>query len=114
MGRDSGWLGLLGGLAGGADIILIPEIPFSVSAVYHQINERKRRGRHFSIIVISEGASPQELAEPVVQEKEVDPFGHVKLGGIGDALGRALNKFLDLPARVTTLAVSYTHRAHET
>ncbi|MCI2426087.1 6-phosphofructokinase [Candidatus Acetothermia bacterium] len=104
MGRDSGWLGLLGGLAGGADIILIPEIPFSVSAVYHQINERKRRGRHFSIIVISEGASPQELAEPVVQEKEVDPFGHVKLGGIGDALGRALNKFLDLPARVTTLA----------
>lgn len=104
MGRNSGWLGLLGGLAGGADVILIPETPFSVSAVYHQINERKRRGKHFSIIVISEGASPKELAGQVVQEKEVDAFGHVKLGGIGDSLGRELNKFLDLPTRVTTLA----------
>ncbi len=104
MGRESGWLGLLGGLAGGADIILIPETPFSVSAVYHQINERKQRGKYFSIIVISEGASQKELAGQVVQEEEVDAFGHVKLGGIGDSLGRELNKFLNLPARVTTLA----------
>ncbi len=104
MGRESGWLGLLGGLAGGADIILIPEIPFSVSSVYDQINERKDRGKHFSIIIISEGATLKEFTEQTLQEKEIDAFDHVKLGGIGNSLGRELNKFLNLPARVTTLA----------
>jgi 6-phosphofructokinase 1 len=84
MGRDSGWIALLGGIAGGGDVILVPEEPFSVDEVVKGIQNRLARGRTFSIIVVAEGARPLELGgKPVAQEGRVDAFGHVQLGGIG-------------------------------
>lgn len=84
MGRDSGWIALLGGIAGGGDVILVPEEPFSVDEVVRGIEARLARGRTFSIIVVAEGARPLELGgKQVAQEGRVDAFGHVQLGGIG-------------------------------
>lgn len=84
MGRDSGWIALLGGIAGGGDVILVPEEPFSVDEVLRGVEARLARGRTFSIIVVAEGARPVELGgKPVAQEGRVDAFGHVQLGGVG-------------------------------
>jgi len=91
MGRDSGWIALLGGIAGGGDVILVPEEPFSVDDVVKGIQARLARGRTFSIIVVAEGARPVELGgKPVAQEGRVDAFGHVQLGGIGYWLAERL------------------------
>lgn len=106
MGRDSGWIALLGGLAGGADVILVPEHSFSVSYVEDCLRRRLDRGRRFSIIVIAEGAKPEELGGAQVTQGEIDAFGHVQLGGIGYWLARQLQarKALQLTPRVTVLA----------
>ncbi|MFP4589303.1 MAG: 6-phosphofructokinase [Candidatus Bipolaricaulota bacterium] len=104
MGRDSGWIGLLGGLSGGADVILVPEKPFRIKDVETRIKEREKAGRNFSIVTISEGAKPAELDQQVTRESETDQFGHVKLGGIGNYLADQLRTILDMPVRVTTLA----------
>jgi len=104
MGRDAGWLSLMGGIAGGADIILIPEQDFSVAAVHRQILNRRARKKHFSIIIIAEGARPKTLESQVVNEAEVDAFGHVRLGGVGQYLANQLADKLRVPVRVTNLA----------
>jgi len=106
MGRDSGWIALLGGLAGGADVILVPEHTFDLAYVEACIRRRLEKGRRFSIIVIAEGAKPQELGGTQVTQGEVDAFGHVQLGGIGYWLARQLQarKELRLTPRVTVLA----------
>lgn len=104
MGRDSGWIGLLGGLSGGADVILVPEQPFKVSHVKKRIITRESEGKHFSIVVISEGAKPTELDQQVTKETETDQFGHVRLGGVGHYLSDQLRAILDMPIRVTSLA----------
>ncbi len=111
MGRDSGWIALFGGLAGGADSILVPEEPFEVQEVKRRIRERESMGKHFSIVVISEGASPKELDQQITRESGTDSFGHVKLGGIGHYLKEQLDAILDMPIRVTTLA--YLQRGGE-
>ncbi|MBS3787822.1 6-phosphofructokinase [Candidatus Bipolaricaulota bacterium] len=111
MGRDSGWIALFGGLAGGADSILVPEEPFKVKDVKGRIKERESAGKHFSIVVVSEGASPEGLDQQITRESGTDSFGHVKLGGIGHYLKDQLDAILDMPIRVTTLA--YLQRGGE-
>jgi 6-phosphofructokinase 1 len=85
MGRHAGWLALHSGLAGGGDVILIPERPFDIEEVCQLLNRRHARGRNFSIVVAAEGAMPKEGTMEVV-EGEKDEFGHVRLGGIGHRL----------------------------
>lgn len=104
MGRDAGWLSLFGGVAGGADVILIPERDFDVEEVHRKILHRKTRGKHFSIVIIAEGAKPTETNGQIVAEAEVDEFGHVRLGGVGQYLANQLSQRLEMPVRVTNLA----------
>jgi phosphofructokinase-like protein len=85
MGRHAGWIALHSGLAGGGDVILIPERPFDIEEVCRLINRRHARGRNFSIVVAAEGAQPAEGTMEVVEGKK-DEFGHVRLGGIGHRL----------------------------
>lgn len=104
MGRDAGWIGLFGGLSGGADVILVPEENFEISEVEERIKKRAEMGKYFSIVVISEGAKPVELDQQITKDAETDEFGHVRLGGIGHYLANQLREILHLPVRVTTLA----------
>ncbi|MFH1609639.1 MAG: ATP-dependent 6-phosphofructokinase, partial [Candidatus Bipolaricaulota bacterium] len=110
MGRDAGWIALLGGLAGGADVILAPEEPFSVREVGEALRRRLEAGKRFSIIVVAEGARPVELgSRQVTQEGRVDPFGHTQLGGIGYWLAAELEKG-DLPLAPRVTVLSYLQR----
>lgn len=111
MGRDSGWIALLGGIAGGADVILVPEKPFKVADIKQRIKERESAGKYFSLVVIAEGAAPSELDQQITRDSGTDSFGHVKLGGIGHYLSDQLEAVLDMPIRVTTLA--YLQRGGE-
>ncbi|MBA7665901.1 Pyrophosphate--fructose 6-phosphate 1-phosphotransferase [subsurface metagenome] len=104
MGRDAGWIGLFGGLSGGADVILVPEENFEISEIEERIKKRAEVGKYFSIVVISEGAKPVELDQQITKDAETDEFGHVRLGGIGHYLANQLQEILHLPVRVTTLA----------
>ena len=110
MGRDAGWIAVLGGLAGGADVILAPEEPFSVPQVEEALQWRLDAGRRFSIIVVAEGARPLELgSRPVAEDARTDAFGHAQLGGVGYWLAAELEKTgLPLTPRVTVL--SYLQR----
>ena len=87
MGRHAGWIALYSGIAGGADVILIPEQPFDVEQVCNLIRRRHARGRFFSIVVAAEGAMPKEGTMELAAG-ETDEFGHVRLGGIGHRLER--------------------------
>lgn len=102
MGRDTGWIALEAGLAGGADAILIPEKPFSVDEVCGYIRQRQKRGRNFSLVVAAEGAKPVGGAE-IVYSGGTDEFGHVRLGGVGYFLGREIEKRMDIETRVVVL-----------
>lgn len=102
MGRHAGWIATYSGLAGGADIILIPEIPIDIDEVYDFINKRHARKKTFSIVVVAEGATFKKSKE-VLKDEEVDEFGHVKLGGIGQALGKLIEKNTGFETRVTVL-----------
>jgi 6-phosphofructokinase 1 len=89
MGRDSGWIALYSGIAGGADVILIPERPFDLDEVADTLKRRHARGTYFSIVVVAEGA---KLANKVISDesKKVDEFGHARLGGIGISLAEEI------------------------
>ena len=103
MGRHTGWIALEAGIAGGADAILIPEKPFDIGEVADCIVRRQKRGRNFSLIVVAEGAKPQEGKE-VVYGSGVDEFGHARLGGIGYYIGKEIEKKLEgIEARVVVL-----------
>ena len=104
MGRDAGWLSLMGGTAGGADIILIPEKAFKIERIHRQILHRQARKKHFSIIIVAEGAQPEGLDGQVLAEAEIDAFGHVRLGGVGQYLANQLAERMEIPVRVTNLA----------
>jgi 6-phosphofructokinase 1 len=104
MGRDSGWLSLFGGVAGGADVILLPEEVFSVALVERRIRERQETGRPFCTIIVAEGCRPEELEGQVLAETRADAFGHARLGGVGQYLADELSRRLELPVRVTNLA----------
>jgi phosphofructokinase-like protein len=106
MGRDAGWIALYSGIAGGADVILIPERPFDVDKVADSIRQRHERGRYFSIVVVAEGAkfaSEPGQASPVLQHTDKDEFGHVKLGGIANILAREIEKRTGYETRAVVL-----------
>ena len=103
MGRHAGWIATMGGIAGGADEILIPEQPFDIEKVCQNLRERYKTKKTFSIIVVSEGAKPLREDQFVTQSDETDEFGHVRLGGIGNFLGREIEKRMDVETRVTIL-----------
>ena len=103
MGRHTGWIAAYGGLAGGADVILVPEYPFRFSRVCDLLNERKRQGRAFSIVVVAEDAHPHP-DEPFLDEEQCNAiYQHDRLGGIGEALAREIERCTDIQARVTKL-----------
>jgi 6-phosphofructokinase 1 len=102
MGRHAGWIALHCGLAGGADVILIPEIPFDIDEVCRLIRRRHERGRYFSIVVAAEGALPKE-GTLSVSTGELDEFGHPRLGGIGQVLEREIEQRTGYETRATVL-----------
>lgn len=102
MGRNAGWIATYAGLAGGADIILIPEKPIDIDEVCNLIKKRYNRGKTFSIVVVAEGAEFKK-GTVVTQREELDAFGHVKLGGIGHVLGNIIEEKLGFETRVTVL-----------
>ena len=104
MGRDAGWIALFGGLAGGADVILVPERRFNIREIQRRIERRIEQGKRFSIIVVAEGSVPEELSQQVARETKADEFGHVTLGGVSYYIADQLSKLTALPVRVTTLA----------
>jgi ATP-dependent phosphofructokinase / diphosphate-dependent phosphofructokinase len=102
MGRHAGWIATYAGIASGADVILIPEEPFDLEDVCEHITRRHQRGRTFSIVVVAEGATPKEGTWTLAEEG-VDAFGHVKLGGIANALAPEIEKRTGFETRVTIL-----------
>jgi ATP-dependent phosphofructokinase / diphosphate-dependent phosphofructokinase len=106
MGRSTGWIAVMSGIAGGADMILIPEQPVTVEQACTELRRRHERGKDFSIVVVSEGYElTYESGErrAVTQEAETDQFGHVRLGGVGEALGRDIEERTGYETRVTVL-----------
>lgn len=102
MGRNAGWLTMHAGLAGGADVILIPEIPYDIEKVCETCLARSRRGKRFTLIAVSEGARPkggQQVVEKVVADSP-DP---IRLGGIGPVLAREIESRTGLETRATIL-----------
>jgi phosphofructokinase-like protein len=102
MGRHAGWIALHSGVAGGADVILIPERPFDIDEVCRLIQRRHSRGRYFSIVVVAEGATPRE-GTLEVHGGDPDEFGHVRLGGIGRMLEREIEERTGFETRTTVL-----------
>lgn len=102
MGRHAGWISLYSGIAGGADVILVPEIPIDLDEVCSFLRKRYERGKGFSIVVVAEGATFKEGQEVVLEEK-LDAFGHVRLGGIGEVLAGKIEERTKLETRVTVL-----------
>ncbi|MGH9551323.1 MAG: 6-phosphofructokinase, partial [Terriglobales bacterium] len=88
MGRQAGWIACYGGIAGGADFVLVPEIPFDLRAMTESIKSRHVNGREYSIVVVAEGVKLGD--EPTPREQDLDQFGHEKLGGVGERLARLI------------------------
>ena len=104
MGRYAGWIALESAIAGGADVALIPEIPYDINKAVDKINERRAKGKEFSIVVVAEGAAPKG-GEITVEGKRDNGSGvdNNKLGGVGHVVARQLEKLTGLEARNTTL-----------
>ena len=106
MGRDTGWIAVGAGMAGGADVILIPEIPINLEEVAGILHKRNQRGREFSIVVVAEGCKlslPGGAPQEVRQSDRVDEFGHVQLGGIGQVLAKQIEQHTGFETRVVIL-----------
>jgi 6-phosphofructokinase 1 len=101
MGRHAGWIACYGGIAGGADYILVPEKPIIIEDVVAAIKKRHARGRDFSIVVVAEGAKMGHSES--LKDEELDSFGHVKLGGIGDHLAKLIEKLTGYETRAMVL-----------
>ena len=104
MGRYAGWIALESAIAGGADVALIPEIPYDINKAVDKINERRAKGKEFSIVVVAEGAAPKG-GEITVEGTRDNGAGvdNNKLGGVGQVVARQLEKLTGLEARNTTL-----------
>jgi len=102
MGRYAGWIALNGGLAGGADVILLPEMPFEWDAVYDKVISRNKMGKRFSLVCVSEGAKPLggELTVKATDIKRTDP---IQLGGIGELVAKKISDNTGLETRYTVL-----------
>jgi 6-phosphofructokinase 1 len=101
MGRTTGWIALMSGLAGGADMILIPEIHFTMDSVCRDLHARYMAGKKFSIVVIAEGTHHEDIANKAVPECNRDECGHEKFVGVGNLLGKELERRLGIETRVT-------------
>jgi phosphofructokinase-like protein len=107
MGRHTGWIAVMSGIAGGADVILIPEQPITVEDACRELVKRHEGGKDFSIVVVSEGyeLTYESGEHRLVAEaaRESDQFGHVVYGGVGEALGRDIEERTGFETRVTVL-----------
>ncbi len=106
MGRHAGWIAAYSGIAGGADIILVPEIPYDINEVCEILHKRHETGKSFSIVVASEGAVAKKKegeAEMILQDQKLDSFGHVRLGGIGNFLAEQIEEITGYETRSTVL-----------
>ena len=102
MGRYTGWIALEAGIAGGADVVLIPEKPFDLKEVCQFIEQRVKRGKMFSLVVVAEGAKPKG-SEKIVYGTGSDEFGHPRLGGVGYYIGKEIEKCTGIETRVVVL-----------
>ena len=102
MGRHAGWIALYSGIAGGGDVILIPEQPFDIEDVCRLIGRRHGRGRFFSIVVVAEGSMPKQGTMEIAGG-ETDEFGHMRLGGIGQRLEREIEQRTGFETRAVVL-----------
>lgn len=102
MGRYAGWLALESGLAGGGDVILIPEIPYDINVICDVVKKRSKEGRRFSIVIVAEGAKPEggELVVQRVVKESTDP---IRLGGVGTQVANQIEDITGLESRVTIL-----------
>ncbi len=107
MGRHAGWIAVMSGIAGGADVILIPEHPMTVEAACEEVRRRHARGKNFSIVVVSEGYeltyASGESRVVGGEARATDQFGHVALGGVGEILGYEIEQRTGFETRVTVL-----------
>ncbi|RME21090.1 MAG: 6-phosphofructokinase, partial [Candidatus Zixiibacteriota bacterium] len=102
MGRYAGWLALGSGLAGGGDIILMPEIPYDLNAVCTKIKHRTSQGKNFSIVVVGEGARPAG-GEMVVKQRVKNSPDAIRLGGVSNVIAAQLEGLINIECRVTIL-----------
>jgi 6-phosphofructokinase 1 len=100
MGRHAGWIALYGGMAGGADVILLPEIPFNVQAIAKHINSRDAQGQHSTLVVVAEGAHWED--GEIVAKKHIEK-GQDRLGGIGERVANAIEELTGKETRSCTL-----------
>ena len=102
MGRYAGWIALYSGIAGGADVILLPEIPYNIDSVIEKIEQRRKNGKNFSIVVVAEGAKPVggELSVARVVKGSFEP---IRLGGAGERLVREIEERTGIESRCTVL-----------
>ncbi|MFY9644361.1 MAG: 6-phosphofructokinase [Terriglobales bacterium] len=107
MGRSAGWIAAYSGIAGGADVILVPEVPFDIDQVSELIRQRHGRGRYFSIVVVAEGAKfgdgNEKHCGPVALKAGRDEFGHLRLGGIGSTVAAEIEKRTGFESRSVVL-----------
>ena len=109
MGRHAGWIATYAGIAGGADVILIPEVRIDLRAVCDIIRKRHARGKDFSIVVVAEGALfkdrklTRQLEAGMAKKSKKDAFGHSRLGGVGQLLGELIERETGFETRVTVL-----------
>jgi 6-phosphofructokinase 1 len=102
MGRHAGWLAIHSGIAGGANVICIPEVEVDLDEVAAILNKRKKEGHQFSIVAIAEGAQFR-AGQVALKEKKLDSFGHVRLGGIGEQMAEEIEKRTGIETRTTVL-----------
>ena len=102
MGRYAGWIGLNGGLAGGADIILLPEIPFEWEIIYEKVMQRNMMGKRFSIVCVAEGAKPKG-GGLIMKAKDLKRTDPIQLGGIGEFVAKKISENTGLETRYTVL-----------
>ena len=102
MGHRAGWVALYSGVAGGGDIILIPEIPYDMNIITEKVKERNKKGKRFSIVVIAEGAKPKggDIAIQRIVKESSDP---IRLGGIGFVVGEQIEKLTGLETRTVVM-----------
>jgi len=102
MGHNAGWIALHAGVAGGGDIVLIPEIPYDIEIIAEKVKERGRRGRRFSIVVVSEGAKPKG-GDIVIQRTVKESTDPIRLGGIGFVVGAQIEKATGIETRTVVM-----------
>jgi ATP-dependent phosphofructokinase / diphosphate-dependent phosphofructokinase len=103
MGRHTGWIAAFGGIAGGADVVLVPEHPFKLSRVCELLRHREEQGRAFSIVVVAEDAHPHPDEDFLGGELSAELYRHDKLGGIGNVLAHEIERCTGIETRVTQL-----------